>query len=95
MTAFPRLVARVRSFNGGGDYQITETAAGAYECTCPHFRYRLQGTGMQCKHIKDFLGQILVSDKVTHATRLAVPLPPLPDELLKDADATRRMWEVC
>jgi predicted nucleic acid-binding Zn finger protein len=75
MTAQGKVVAHVRSFNGGGDYTISKTAPGVFSCTCPHFRYRLEGTGKRCKHINDWLGVSTVSDKVTRGTRLLVPLP--------------------
>jgi len=94
MVAHAKIVARVRSFNGGGDYAITETAPGVFSCTCPHFHYRLEGTGKRCKHINDWLGVSTVSDKATRATKLLVPLPTT--LLPHDVKEERLPWvEVC
>lgn len=40
--------ARVRSASGN-IYDVTDNS-----CTCPHYRYRLQGTGEACRHIEAY-----------------------------------------
>lgn len=34
-------------------YRVSLTGDGSYKCSCPHWIYRLQKTGEDCKHIVD------------------------------------------
>lgn len=43
---------KVKSSTGTGEY-IVDTMM--LSCTCPHYKYRLMGTGELCKHIREVL----------------------------------------
>lgn len=41
--------------DSGAEYIIWRVGNGYWECNCPHFFYRLQGSGKTCKHIDALL----------------------------------------
>jgi|SRR3990170_3275216 len=43
----------VPSDNGDKTYKVSLTLEGTYKCSCPHWIFRLQKTGDDCKHIMD------------------------------------------
>ena len=43
----------VPSDNGDKIYKVSLTLEGTYKCSCPHWIFRLQKTGEDCKHIDD------------------------------------------
>lgn len=46
------MIAKVKSSTGKGEYEVNTMELS---CTCPHYMYRLMGTGQICKHIKQVL----------------------------------------
>ena len=43
---------KVKSSTGTGEYTVDTMELS---CTCPHYLYRLMGTGDYCKHVKEVL----------------------------------------
>lgn len=42
----------VESVDSHRKYLVVKYMDGRYACNCPHFFYRLRGTGKECKHIR-------------------------------------------
>ncbi len=42
----------VESVDSHRKYLVVKYMNGRYACNCPHFFYRLRGTGKECKHIR-------------------------------------------
>ena len=46
------MITKVKSSSSGKEYDVDTILLS---CSCPHYLYRLQGTGQLCKHIKQVL----------------------------------------